>query len=232
MRITRVGLAVLAVSSCSLLAVRPGETQSVGSGGVSQSLLIYDEVDLHAFRNVLKANENDFHQFINNGAPISRIIFNRFATNAGGQRVYIGSVDMQPLAPGPTIPRLNYLYLYVADTPLPSMPPDRAKYYPASTVPVSPAPPPMIPSVVCFDFMTAVLGNPPPEVTDLLIGRRIVGLHSYVQSSSGTTDEVVLEINYTGGNGGPQSLPVTVSVTGICGLGSPTCGPWVVTVTQ
>lgn len=209
-----------------LAAGAPTSSQSVGSGGISQRLRVYDEVDLHAFRNVLKTHELYFKTQIQSGNPITDIDFRRFGTSQFGSRVYLGYVqaETQPTPP-PMVPRTNFLYLYTGTTPLPIVPPDRVKYYPT----IAPAQNNLVilPSTACYDFTTNVLGNPPQEVIDLLNGRTIVGIHSYAGVGGGSGQELFLEIYY---DGGTQSLPVTVVISADCTVGGTVCGAYTVTV--
>lgn len=214
-------LLVATVAALTLDSSPPGTGQTVGSGGISQHLRITDDVDLRAFRNVLVHARPHLLAGLSNGVPITSLEFLGVSAS-GGSRLYSGHLTSQAPSTGPLIDRLEFVYRYIGTTGLPTIPPDRVKYYLNAAWPTFPPPSPIIPGLATFDFVTAVLGNPPIEVLSFLNGRDLVALTASAPPPG--SQEMTVEFRY---EGGAQQLPVRVIVVGSCPGG--VCA-WTVTV--
>lgn len=228
MRHMRWGVLLLLACASWICIARPGATQSVGNGGVSQTLAIYDMIDLQAFRICLQENSLYLQQQLLLGQQITGMTFQRFATTGNGQRAYLSSATLEP--PGVNsspVARLNMIYVYTALTPLPALPPDRLKTYLNGVSPIYGTA--IISSPLLLDYLLQILAAPPAEIGYFLSTKVLTHVHTTMTNGPGVGGlRLVADFTY----GGPGTAPVTVNVQSDCvnGPGGMACGPWIVTV--
>ncbi|MEM7167824.1 MAG: hypothetical protein AAF581_20400 [Planctomycetota bacterium] len=225
MRLKRAGgLATLIV--CAALMLSPHgtlETQTIGGGGVSYSLQVNRDTDLYALTASLEHLHTELTTRLATGEDIVAIEFSSPGTTLGGQRTYLGRIQLE--APGlTTATEIRFIYVYTAQTAVPQCPPDRMKHF-VFSAPRSGAPA-LVPSGPSFEYLMQVLQSPPAEVIDLLAQHELVGIRSTVNNNPPTG--YVVEMEYSSG---PTSHPVSLSVE--CMAGQPgigACSNWDVTI--